>query len=233
MDKAATLTWLRRISGDIASVTIKRLEDTLPWYADMPPARRSAVGLVAQAGITSFIQWYEDPTSTPWIAADIFAAAPRELLRSVSLQQTLQLIRVTVEVTEERVAGRGDDLREAILLYSRDVAFAAADVYARAAEARGLWDARLEALVVDSILTGEADEELPSRIAALGWHGHGEVAVLVGTTPAQFDVDLVRRTARKLAVDVLIGVQGSRLVLVLGRARVEGQDGEEEELGFR
>lgn len=235
MDKAATLTWLRRISGDIASVTIKRLEDTLPWYADMPPARRSAVGLVAQAGITSFIQWYEDPNSTPWIAADIFAAAPRELLRSVSLQQTLQLIRVTVEVTEERVAGRGNDLREAILLYSRDVAFAAADVYARAAEARGLWDARLEALVVDSILTGEADEELPSRIAALGWHGHGEVAVLVGTTPPQFDVDLVRRTARKLAVDVLIGVQGSRLVLVLGRARVAGQDTEEveDELGFQ
>ena len=235
MDKTATLTWLRRISGDIASVTIKRLEDTLPWYADMPPARRSAVGLVAQAGITSFNQWYEDPTSTPWIAADIFAAAPRELLRSVSLQQTLQLIRVTVEVTEERVAGRGNDLREAILLYSRDVAFAAADVYARAAEARGLWDARLEALVVDSILTGEADEELPSRIAALGWHGHGEVAVLVGTTPPQFDVDLVRRTARKLAVDVLIGVQGSRLVLVLGRARVAGQDNEEveDELGFQ
>jgi hypothetical protein len=234
MDKTATLTWLRRISGDIASVTIKRLEDTLPWYADMPPARRSAVGLVAQAGITSFIQWYEDPTSTPWIAADIFAAAPRELLRSVSLQQTLQLIRVTVEVTEERVAGRGDDLREAILLYSRDVAFAAADVYARAAEARGLWDARLEALVVDSILTGEADEELPSRIAALGWHGHGEVAVLVGTTPPQFDVDQVRRTARKLSVDVLIGVQGSRLVLVLGRARIAGQEDEEDEdeLGF-
>jgi hypothetical protein len=218
MGKTETLAWLRRISGDLATVTIKRLEDTLPWYAEMPPARRSAVGLVAQAGITSFIQWYDDPESTPWIAADIFAVAPRELLRSVSLQQTLQLIRVTVEVTEERVAGKGEHLREAILLYSREVAFAAADVYARAAEARGLWDARLEALVVDSILTGEADEELPSRIAALGWHGHGEVAVLVGTTPPQFDVDQLRRTARKLGVDVLIGVQGSRLVLVLGRS---------------
>ena len=217
-DKAATLAWLRRISGDLATATIHRLEATLPWYADMPPARRSAVGLVAQAGITSFIQWFDDPSSTPWIAADIFAAAPRELLRSVSLQQTLQLIRVTVEVTEERVRGRDDSLREAILLYSRDVAFAAADVYARAAEARGLWDARLEALVVDSILTGEADEELPSRIAALGWHGHGEVCVIVGTTPPQFDIDQVRRTARKLAVDVLVGVQGSRLVLVIGRA---------------
>ncbi|NYD55567.1 PucR family transcriptional regulator [Microbacterium pseudoresistens] len=224
MSKAETLTWLRRISGDLATATLQRLDDSLSWYSDMPPARRSAVGLVAQAGITSFIQWYDDPTSTPWIAADIFAAAPRELLRSVSLQQTLQLIRVTVEVTEERVAGKGEHLREAILLYSREVAFAAADVYARAAEARGLWDARLEALVVDSILTGETDEELPSRIAALGWHGHGEVCVIVGTTPPQFDIDQVRRTARKLSVDVLVGVQGSRLVLVIGRARASAPD---------
>ena len=83
-EKAETLAWLRRISGDLATVTNKRLEDSLPWYAEMPPARRSTVGLVAQAGISSFIQWYEDPTSTPRIAADIFAAAPRELLRSVS-----------------------------------------------------------------------------------------------------------------------------------------------------
>ncbi|MBB2974487.1 DNA-binding PucR family transcriptional regulator [Microbacterium endophyticum] len=227
LDKAETLAWLRRISGDIATVTIKRLEDALPWYAEMPPARRSSVGLVAQAGITSFIQWYDDPTSTPWIAADIFAAAPRELLRSISLQQTLQLIRVTVEVTEERIADRGAQLRESILLYSREVAFTAADVYARAAEARGLWDARLEALVVDSILSGESDEELPSRIAALGWHGHGEVAVLVGTTPPQFDIDHLRRTARKLGVDVLVGVQGSRLVLVIGRTESVGKNGEE------
>lgn len=217
--KTETLAWLRTIAGELATATLKRLDDTLPWYREMPPGRRSAVGLVAQAGIRSFISWYDDPTSTPWIAADVFGTAPRELLRSVSLQQTLQLIRVTVEVVEERVSASSDEpLREGILLYSREIAFAAADVYARAAEARGLWDARLEALVVDSILSGEADDELPSRIAALGWHGHGEVAVLVGTAPRQLDVDQVRRTARHLAADVLIGVQGSRLVLVIGRA---------------
>lgn len=232
LDKTATLAWLRRISGDLATATTTRLEQSLTWYSEMPPARRSAVGLVAQAGITSFIQWYDDPTSTPWIAADIFAAAPRELLRSVSLTQTLQLIRITVEVVEERVASKSEDLREAILLYSREVAFTAADVYARAAESRGLWDARLEALVVDSILTGEADEELPSRIAALGWHGHGEVCVLVGTAPQQFDVDQVRRTARKLGVDVLVGVQGSRLVVVIGRAQPAVDEPEAEPLPF-
>ncbi|RZS66389.1 DNA-binding PucR family transcriptional regulator [Agromyces ramosus] len=225
--KAETLAWLRTIAGELSTQTLKRLEDTLPWYGDMPPSRRSAVGLVAQAGISSFIAWFEDPRSTPWIAADVFGAAPRELLRSVSLQQTLQLIRVTVEVVEERVRDGGEPLREAILLYSREIAFAAADVYARAAEARGLWDARLEALVVDSILSGEYDDELPSRIAALGWHGHGEVAVLVGTAPKQLDVDHVRRAARHMHADVLIGVQGNRLVLVIGRSDPLGQEPEE------
>jgi PucR C-terminal helix-turn-helix domain/GGDEF-like domain len=215
--KAQTLAWLRTLTGELSTATLKRLDDTLPWYRDMPPGRRSAVGLVAQNGITAFISWFDDPKSIPWIAADVFGAAPRELLRSVSLQQTLQLIRVTVEVVEERVKDSDESLREAILLYSREIAFAAADVYARAAEARGLWDARLEALVVDSILTGEYDSELPSRIAALGWNGHGEVSVLVGTAPRQLDVDMLRRTARHLDADVLIGVQGSRLVLVIGR----------------
>ena len=222
--KEQTLAWLRTISGELNTATLKRLEDTLPWYGDMPPGRRSAVGMVAQNGITSFISWFNDPNSTAWIAADVFGAAPRELLRSVSLTQTLQLIRLTVEVVEARIGDGDEVLREAILLYSREIAFAAADVYARAAEARGLWDARLEALVVDSILSGEYDTELPSRIAALGWNGHGEVCVLVGTAPRMLDVDQLRRTARHLDADVLIGVQGARLVLVIGRATDEDDD---------
>lgn len=222
--KDQELTWLRTIAGELATQTIARLDETLPWYGSMPPSRRSAVGLVAQTGISSFIQWYEDPTSTPWIASDVFGSAPRELLRSISLQETLQLIRVVVSVVEERVAPRSESLREAVLHYSRDVAFAAADVYARAAEARGLWDARLEALVVDSILTGESDDELPSRIAALGWHGDGEAAVLVGAAEHTYDVDQLRRIARHMGADVLIGLQGNRLVLVLGRITVVSRD---------
>jgi len=217
MTKKQTLSWLRNIAGEMATTTIATLESTLPWYRDMPPGRRAAVGMVAQTGISSFISWYDNPGQTPWIASDVFGVAPRELLRSVSLQQTLQLIKVTVEVVEEQLRDAPGELREAILLYSREIAFAAADVYARAAEARGLWDARLEALAVDSILSGEHDQEFPSRIAALGWTGHGEVAVLVGTSPRMVDVDQIRRLARHHDGDVLVGVQGNRLVVVVGR----------------
>lgn len=214
--KQATLDWLKSISGELATTTLNRLDDLLPWYRDMPASRRASVGLVAQAGISSFLAWYKDPESQPWVAADVFSTAPRELLRSISLQETLQLIRVVVQVVEDRVVEHDETLREAVLLYSREIAFSAADVYAKAAEARGLWDARLEMLVVDSILSGENEEELASRIAALGWRARGSVAVLVGNTSEAIDAEAIRRLVRRNDADILIGIHGNRLIAVLG-----------------
>jgi DNA-binding PucR family transcriptional regulator len=214
--KQATLDWLKSISGELATTTLNRLDDLLPWYRDMPASRRASVGLVAQAGISSFVAWYKDPESQPWVAADVFSTAPRELLRSISLQETLQLIRVVVQVVEDRVVEHDETLREAVLLYSREIAFSAADVYAKAAEARGLWDERLEILVVDSILSGENEEELASRIAALGWRARGSVAVLIGDTSESVDVEAMRRVVRRNDSDILIGIHGTRLIAVLG-----------------
>ncbi|MFM2321190.1 MAG: hypothetical protein RL612_337 [Actinomycetota bacterium] len=214
--KKETLAWLKSISGELNSETLKKLEATLPWYREMPAGRRASVGLVAQSGISSFLAWYDNPKSQPWVAADVFEVAPRELLRSISLQQTLQLIRVVVQVVEERILRDDPELRDSVLLYSREIAFSAADVYARAAEARGLWDARLEALVVDSILSDEHTDEISSRVAALGWRATGSVIVLIGTMPAVFDADQFRRAARKAHSDVLIGIHGDRLIVVLG-----------------
>jgi sugar diacid utilization regulator len=171
---------------------------------------------VAQNGITSFIQWYQDPSSQPWVAADVFGNAPRELLRSISLQETLQLIRVVVEMVEARVVAEHPDLTESVLRYSRDIAFNAADVYAKAAEARGLWDARLEALVVDSIISGETSQEISSRVAALGWRSDGQVAVLLGIANPNPDPDAMRKIARKAGSDLLLGIQGRRQVVVIG-----------------
>jgi DNA-binding PucR family transcriptional regulator len=215
--KQDTIAWLASISGELSSETLRQLDKTLPWYREMPAARRASVGLVAQSGIGSFLAWYENPKSQPWVAADVFGLAPRELLKSISLQQTLQLIRVVVQVVEERVVREDPTLREAVLLYSREIAFSAADVYAKAAEARGLWDARLEALVVDSILSGEHTDDISSRVAALGWRATGAALVLIGNGDANLDYDQLRRIARKSEADVLIGVHGDRLIVVIGK----------------
>jgi len=121
-------------------------------------------------------------------------------------------------------------VREAVVRYAREVAFATAEVYARAAEMRGAWDARLEALVVDSVLRAEADETTRSRASALGWEAAGDVAVVLGLVqspdpsgPARESLfDDVRRSARQLGLDALCAVQSDRLVVILGN--VEDQD---------
>jgi sugar diacid utilization regulator len=146
----------------------------------------------------------------------VFGNAPRELLRSISLQETLQLIQVVVEMVEDRVVAEHPDLTESVLRYSRDIAFSAADVYAKAAEARGLWDARLEALVVDSIISGETSQEISSRVAALGWRSDGQVAVLLGIANPSPDPDAMRKISRKAGSDLLLGIQGRRQVVVIG-----------------
>ena len=209
--------------GALTTAAIARMDEVLPWYRAMSAENRSWVNLVAQAGVAAFVEWFRRPDALEAISADVFGTAPRELTRSVSLQQTVELVRVVIAVVEEQIEqiAPGDEavVREAVLRYSREVAFAAAQVYAQAAEARGAWDARLESLVVDALLRGEADDSLRSRAAALGWGAHDTVVVVVGQTPdgpPETVVDEVRRAARAHHLDVLTGVQGDRLVAILG-----------------
>ncbi|HEY6747531.1 MAG TPA: helix-turn-helix domain-containing protein, partial [Mycobacteriales bacterium] len=179
---------------------------------------------IAQAGIASFVEWLRSPGDAPRLTSEVFRAGPQELARTVSLQQVVELIRLTVEVVETEVEGFGApgeeaQLREAVLRYSREIAFAAAQVYAGVAELRGAWDARLEALVVDVLLRGDFDETLLSRASALGWAAMTPVAVVIGAAPKGHPeqiLDAVQRAARHAGVDVLAGVPGDRLVVVLG-----------------
>jgi hypothetical protein len=200
------------------------MDEALPWFRSMPADQRSWIMLVAQAGIAALVQWMRDPKRHPEVTGEVFGAAPRELARSVTLQQAVAMVKVTVEVIEEQVAhlaapGEEAALREAVLRYSREVAFAAAEVYARFAETRGAWDARLQALLVDALLRGDPPDALASRVAALGWTDLAPVAVVIGAAPpgdTDLILDEVDRAGRRAGVDVLAGVQGNRLVVVVG-----------------
>jgi DNA-binding PucR family transcriptional regulator len=219
-----TVERLRSKIGALSTATLRQLDSDLPWYRGLRPDERSALGMVAQKGIASFVNWYQRPVSPAWVLSDVFGTAPTELTRSISLQKALQLIRVVVQVVEDQVpflAPPADQapLREAVLRYSREVAFAAADVYARAAETRGSWDTRLEALVVDAILRGESSDALRSRIAAVGWNSQARITVMVGSSPPEPNaafLNELRRVTGRLAEDTLVGIQGDRLILVLG-----------------
>ena len=218
----ATLRRLERASGRLATRAVARMDEQLPWFRTMPADQRSWVVLVAQNGIASLVEWCRNPGKPPRLTGEVFGAAPRELVRAVPLRHTVDLIKTTVEVLDENVDSvaepdEAEALRIAVLVFSREVAFATAHVYASFAENRGAWDARLEALVVDALVRGERSEELPGRAAALGWAAMSPVVVVVGGAPAGVDAhSLVRRTARSMRAEVLVGVHADQLVVVLG-----------------
>jgi hypothetical protein len=224
---AATLRRIERAGGGLATASVARMDEVLPWFRELPADQRAWVMLVAQAGVRSLVEWLRNGgTASQELADDIFDAAPRSLARSLNLQQTVQLVKVTIDVVEEQVPhlavpGEEVPLREGVLKFSREVAFSAARVYARAAESRGAWDARLQATLVDALLRGDTPDVLASRAAALGWADAPPVAVVVGRSPGGETVTVVHtvyRTARRIGVEVLGGVHGDRLVVVLGGA---------------
>ena len=225
----------RRLQASVGTLTtaaLARMDRDMPWFRQLSAEDRSWIGMIVQAGINAFVTWFREPEERTPITAEVFGAAPRALTGVVSLHQTVEMVRLTIEVVEENVgtAVGGDDeeaartVREAVVRYAREVAFATAEVYARAAEMRGAWDARLEALVVDSVLRAEADETTRSRASALGWEARGDVAVVLGRAPdpdqsasaRESLFDEVRRSARHAGLDALCAVQSDRLVVVLG-----------------
>ena len=207
-----------------------RMETDMPWFRELSAEDRSWVGLILQSGIKGFVDWYGSDADVPEtdgnaLAVSVFGAAPRALAGVITLQQTVDLVRLSIEVVEGNIDDllHPDDLpavHAAVLRYAREVAFATAEVYARAAEARGAWDARLEALVVDSVLRAETDESVLSRASAVGWGARGQVAVVLAAMPerrTETDLfDAVRRVARGAGLDALCAVQGDRLVVLLG-----------------
>jgi hypothetical protein len=218
---------LRRSTGALSSAAMSRMLTDLAWFAELPAESRSWVGQIVQAGIQGFVDWFRLDDDDAWpgdTAAAVFGAAPRSMTGVITLGQTVDLVRLGIEVVESHVDEVVDPqdapaVHAAVLRYAREVAFATAEVYARAAEARGAWDARLEALVVDSVLRAEADEAVASRASALGWAHREGVAVVLGAAPQPRIEDLfdqVRRVARGAGLDALCAVQGDRLVVILG-----------------
>ncbi|GGM77345.1 PucR family transcriptional regulator [Thermopolyspora flexuosa] len=217
---------LEKAMGALGTAAMARMEERLPWFRALSAEDRSWIGLVAQAGIAGFVEWFSHAADErPAPSIEFFGTAPRELKRSVSLQQTVDIVRVIVEVVEAQVEdlaapGGLEELEKAILRYTRDVAFAAAQLYAREAEVRGSWDARLEALIVDALVRGEVDDGLHSWAAALGWTS-SPVVVLAGFAPdddPRAVIDSLRDRGRRIGLDLLAGVQGDRLIVIVGGA---------------
>lgn len=221
---SSTLRAIARATSGLATRSVARMDQQFSWFRALTAEQRSWVTIVAQAGISGYVDWVVGATNHARIAEQVFTAAPRELLRAVSLRRTVELVRVAITVAEEELpaiaAGAAEQaaLKESLLRYSREIAFAAAAVYATAAETRGAWDARVEAAIVDGLVRGEDPGSLESRAAALSWDSAGPAQVLVGAAPPirrEQAVAAVAEWSRQAHRSALAAVHGTMLIVVL------------------
>lgn len=223
----ATLRRLKGSSGRLATEAVQTMQQRLPFFANLEASQRASVQLVVQAAVVNFAEWMRDPTSHVGYTAQAFELVPQNLTRKIALAQTVDMVRVTMEYFEEvvpmvaRNAEQLTALTVGILRYSRDLAFAAASAYADAAEARGSWDSRMEASVVDAVVRGDTGPELLSRAAALNWDTTAPATVVVGTPPAGRE-ELAKEDVRDIAARhgraALADIHGTWLIVIVSGA---------------
>src|ERR1700736_4779233 len=191
----SVLRRLKQYSGTLATQAVHVLEERLPFFAELEASQRASVQLVVQTAVVNFVEWMRDPQSDVSYTAQAFEVVPQDLRRRIALRQSVEMVRVTMEFFEEVVPllARTQDqltaMTAGILRYSRDLAFAAAEAYDDQAEARGAWDTRMEANVVDAVVRGDTGAELQSQAAALNWDATAPSTVVVGLPqPGRMDV---------------------------------------------
>ena len=216
--RSGILKRLTAATSEMNTATLTALVARHDWFNQLDAESRSWIGILARSGIDGFVTWF---SGQPFDAESIFDAAPRVMARRITLQQTVDLVRTTTEVVEEQIQHlfpRSDrqPLQLGIVHYSREIAFAAAAIYARAAETRGAWDSRIEATIVDAVVRAETDESVMSRASTLGWETDSKAVVAIGGAPDTDVLETLRRAAAKLSLEMLAALQGDRLVCIFG-----------------
>jgi DNA-binding PucR family transcriptional regulator len=223
---------LKQYSGRLSTQAVAVMQERLPFFGDLEASQRASVALVVQTSVVNFVEWMQDPHSNVSYTAQAFEMVPHDLTRRIALRHSVEMVRVTMEYFEEVVPllARSEEqltaLTAGILKYSRDLAFTFATVYADAAEARGSWDSRMEASVVDAVVRGDTGPELLSRAAALNWDTTAPATVVVGTpAPGRGDSNgeanserasqYVRDTAARHGRAALTDVHGTWLVAIV------------------
>ncbi|AOW92918.1 PucR family transcriptional regulator [Rhodococcus sp. WMMA185] len=230
----ALLRRVKQFSGRLSTEAVSTMQEQLPFFDDLDASQRSNVQLVVQTAVVNFLEWLKDPDDSDIrFSLDTFQLIPDDLARTLTLRQTVDMVRVAMEFFEQWLPALARNeqqltaLTHAVLRYGRELGFAAASVYASAAESRGAWDTRLEALVVDAVVRGDTGSDMLSRAATLNWDATAPATVIVGTPPEDERVSVVGNVhtiAQKHGRAALAVVQGSRLVMVVSGELDDGSE---------
>src|SRR5699024_9139259 len=79
---------------------VNSLEQELPFFALLEADQRAEIQLIIQSAVRDFVTWIRNPDATLNDTIAGFKLLPKGLGQGLSLQQTVQLVRSTIEYFE-------------------------------------------------------------------------------------------------------------------------------------
>ena len=164
--------------------TLNHLEDALPWARSVPADGRRTLEGAIQTALDDLLSRLDSQGTED---SEVPSPVPAELSRSLGPHRAMELTQVILDMLEEAGRTMGAEGERATLVYTRQAATAAAELYADLAETRIGRKAVTESRIIRHLIEKTADTRTVDDLARLGWPTEFDCFAVVGEAQGNDD----------------------------------------------
>ncbi len=157
--------------------TLDHLQEALPWARSAPADGRRTLEGAIQTALDDLLSRLDSQGTDD---SEVPSPVPAELSRSLGPHRAMELTQVILDMLEEAGRTMGAEGERATLVYTRQAATAAAELYADLAETRSGRKAVTESRIIRHLIEKTADTRTVDDLARLGWPTEFDCFAVVG-----------------------------------------------------
>ena len=164
--------------------TLDHLQEALPWARSVPADGRRTLEGAIQTALNDLLSRLDSQGTED---SEVPSPVPAELSRSLGPHRAMELTQVILDMLEEAGRTMGAEEERATLVYTRQAATAAAELYADLAETRSGRKAVTESRIIRHLIEKTADTRTVDDLARLGWPTEFDCFAVVGEAQGNDD----------------------------------------------
>ena len=164
--------------------TLDHLQEALPWARSVPADGRRTLEGAIQTALDDLLSRLDSQGTED---SEVPSPVPAELSRSLGPHKAMELTQVILDMLEEAGRTMGAEGERATLVYTRQAATAAAELYADLAETRSGRKAVTESRIIRHLIEKTADTRTVDDLARLGWPTEFDCFAVVGEAQGNDD----------------------------------------------
>ena len=164
--------------------TLDHLQEALPWAKSLPADGCRTLEGAIQTALDDLLSRLDSQGTED---SEVPSPVPAELSRSLGPHRAMELTQVILDMLEEAGRTMGAEGERATLVYTRQAATAAAELYADLAETRSGRKAVTESRIIRHLIEKTADTRTVDDLARLGWPTESDCFAVVGEAQGNDD----------------------------------------------